>query len=100
MDKHYGSIEKTLWTLVGSVTGGYDWVPIAEPMAEVGPQYVFAFLLYISFVLLGLLNILNGIFVNAALQSSAMNRELAIDAAVKRRKHMIEELVNLLLEAN
>jgi hypothetical protein len=95
----YGSIPVTLHTLFAAVTGGYDWADVAATLEEVGPFYRIAFVCYVSFVLLGLMNILNGVFVNAALQSSAMNRELAIDAAVKRRNHMISEMVAIFLEA-
>lgn len=100
LDKYYGSLDKTFWTLIGSVTGGYDWAIVAEPICAIGFTYVFFFLLYISFVMLGLLNILNGIFVNAALQSSAMNRELAIDSVIVKRESMIEDMVALFLEAD
>lgn len=64
----------TFWTLFAAVTGGYDWAEVSEPLLQLGGLYRFCFLLYVSSVLLGLLNILNGVFVNAALQSSAMNR--------------------------
>jgi len=100
VEKYYGSLDRTLWTLICCVTGGYDWGPVSKAVTEVGPFYVFFFLLYISFVLLGLLNILNGIFVNAALQSSAMNRELAIDSHMAKRETMIEDMVALFLEAD
>lgn len=100
MDMYYGSLDKTFWTLICSVTGGYDWAYTADPIARIGGGYVFAFLLYISFVLLGLLNILNGIFVNAALQASLMNRELATDCVISKRETMIEDMVALFIEAD
>jgi len=100
MDKYYGSLYKSLWTLLCAVTGGYDWATTAEPITHIGYSYIFAFLFYISFVLLGLLNILNGIFVNAALQSSAMNRELVIDSVMAQRESMIADMVSLFLEVD
>lgn len=95
----YGTIEGTIWTLFASVTGGYDWAGPAETLMELGSVYTWCFLLYISFALFVVLNILNGIFVNVALQSSAMNRQLAIDAAMKKRESMISEMVDIFLEA-
>merc|ERR1719326_2475212 len=79
LSRHWGSLDKSLWTLVGAVTGGVDWMDVAEPITELGALYVMFFLAYIGFVLFGLLNILNGVFVNAALQASATNRELAVN---------------------
>jgi len=95
----YGSIEDTIWTLFAAVTGGYDWAGPAETLTQMGFLYTLAFLLYISFALFVVLNILNGIFVNVALQSSAMNRQLAIDAAMRKRENMISEMVDIFLEA-
>jgi len=98
--EYYGALDTTLWTLLGAVTGGYDWSDVAEPLVNLGPLYTFFFLLYISFVLFGLLNILNGIFVNAALESSEMNRELQVNRMLSQRDHMVEDMVNIFLEAD
>jgi hypothetical protein len=100
LEENYGSLDKTFWTLIGSVTGGSDWIAMAEPLAAIGPAYRGCFLVYILFVMFALLNILNGIFVNAAMQSSAMNRELAIDTVMTDREDMIEGMVNLFMEAD
>merc|ERR1719359_926876 len=73
---------------------------VAGPITEFGSLYVFFFLSYIAFILFGLLNILNGVFVNAALQASATNRELAVNEILSQQEHMIEDMVNLFLEAD
>lgn len=98
MKENFGTLPRSLWTLFAAVTGGHDWVNISPSITEVGGVYTFALLLYIAFVLLALLNILNGIFVNVAFQCSAMNRELAIDAVMKKREVMVKEMVQLFLE--
>lgn len=95
----YGSGSKSMWTLFGSVTGGIDWKESAAPLVRLGNFYVGMFILYIVFVNLGLLNVLTGLFVHAALQASDMNREFQIDSALQRRKHMVENIAKLLFEA-
>jgi hypothetical protein len=100
MKKYYGTFGQTFWTLICAVSAGYDWGPVSNPVTHCGWLYTILFLAYISFVLLGLMNILNGIFVNAALQSSAMNRELAADQVMAKRDAMIQDMVGLFLEAD
>merc|ERR1712061_293804 len=69
-------------------------------MGELGLIYVIGFFLYVVFVLFGLMNILTGIFVNAATQAAQMNREIAIDNAMANKTKLTRELVNLFLECD
>merc|ERR1712217_407748 len=98
LERHFGSMAATFWTLIGMVSGGVDWLDVSMPIRELGPIYVISLISYISFVLLGLMNILTGIFVNAAHQACALNREIAIDATISERKAIIGELMRLFLE--
>jgi len=100
LDLYWGSLDKSFWTLIGAVTGGHDWIPVAEPIVEFGPVYVFFFLSYIAFILFGLLNIMNGVFVNAAMQANNANRELAVNEIMNQQEHMTEGMVSLFLEAD
>jgi voltage-gated sodium channel len=100
MEEFYGSMGATLWTLLGAVTGGYDWADVAQPIAAIGPFYKLGFLVYILFVFFALLNVLTGIFVNVAMDSCAMNREIAIDAAITNKENIVKEVVDLFQEAD
>jgi len=100
MQENFGNMEKTLWTLIGCVSGGYDWAQMAKPIVAIGRFYKFAFLMYVLFVLFALLNILTGIFVNVAIDSCKMNREIAIDVAITNKESIIKEMVDLFHEAD
>jgi len=80
------------------VSGGVDWLDVSIPIRELGPFYVISLISYITFVLLGLMNILTGIFVSAAHQACSLNREIAIDATISERKAIVGELMRLFLE--
>jgi voltage-gated sodium channel len=96
----YGTVSETMWTLVAAITGGVDWMDVARPIMKAGYVYKVYFLCFILFVTIGLLNILTGIFVNCAMQASAMNREIAIDEAIANRDSIVKEVVELFLEAD
>jgi hypothetical protein len=100
MKELYGTVPRTTWTLIAAVSGGYDWMDVAEPILEVGWLYKCYFLFYILFVTVGLLNVLTGTFVNAALQSAAMNREIALEEAISKRDSIVKEVIDLFLEAD
>merc|ERR1712232_266251 len=53
-----------------------------------------------GFVTFGVLNVLTGIFVHVAMQSSVMNREIAIDEAISNRDSIVKEVIELFLEAD
>merc|ERR1719277_2551075 len=66
----YGSFGKALLTLFRAISGGDDWSTLAAPIAKVGPLYEAAWVVYISFMVFGMLNILTGIFVDSAMKAA------------------------------
>merc|ERR1712226_36382 len=100
LEQYYGSLEKTLWTLISAVSGGADWNDVSEPIYETGVAYKYYFLFYVLFVTFGVLNVLTGIFVHVAMQSSLMNREIAIDEAISNRDSIVKEVIELFLDAD
>merc|ERR1712151_1494037 len=75
--ERFGTLHDSMWALIGMISGGVDWLTIAAPVRDLGWAYSVAFMGYICFVFFGLMNLLTGIFVNAATQSSVLNREIA-----------------------
>jgi hypothetical protein len=100
LELHYGSLEKTIWTLVSAVTGGVDWNDVSKPLEVTYGYYKYYFLFYVLFMIMCLLNVLTGIFVNVAMQATSMNREIAIDEAIQNRDSIVKEVVELFVEAD
>ena len=100
MERFYGTMEDSIWTLFAAVTGGIDWAEVSKPIGYLGSFYKYVFLLYLLFVLFALMNILTGIFVHVAIDSCKMNREIAIEAAIANKEMLIKEIVQLFHEAD
>jgi len=68
MEVHFGSLYETMVSLVCSVTGGNDYMQYAEflRMCEPTEVYFIIFMFYILFTVVGLLNVVTGIFVDSA----------------------------------
>jgi len=69
-DVHYnfGTLYETMVSLFSAVTGGNDWMGYGELIRRIrhGEIYFFIFLFYIGFSMIGLLNVVTGIFVDSA----------------------------------
>eukprot|EP00747_Dinoflagellata_sp_TGD_P084127 gnl/TRDRNA2_/TRDRNA2_162392_c0_seq2.p1 gnl/TRDRNA2_/TRDRNA2_162392_c0~~gnl/TRDRNA2_/TRDRNA2_162392_c0_seq2.p1 ORF type:complete len:249 (-),score=65.01 gnl/TRDRNA2_/TRDRNA2_162392_c0_seq2:71-817(-) len=63
----WGSVSGAMITLYMAITGGNDWADLAEPLKHAGLHYYGLFLFYIAFLTFAVLNVLTGIFVDAAM---------------------------------
>jgi len=98
MDELFGSFPKAVYSLVQAISGGNDWGYFAEPLVEVSWVYAVGFSLFISFVTLGMMNILIGIFVENAQQYSSLDRDLVIQEEMHQRKSYMNQLRELFNE--
>lgn len=65
---YFGNLYLTMVTLFASITGGDDWMTAAKHLRllDAGEFYFVVYCCFIFFSLIGLLNVVNGIFVDSA----------------------------------
>lgn len=84
---HWNSVLESMCTLFKSTTGGNDWSDLAQPIrvASASSHHLFylLFLLYIIFFIVALLNILTGMFVDAAVKVGDRDNEEMVDLAIE-----------------
>jgi len=73
---NYGSLAKALLSLFMGISGGVDWIELHQPLAEIHWSYGIVFLVYIFFMIFGVLNVVMATFVDSASQISRRDREL------------------------
>jgi len=88
----YGSIERTMMTLFMTVSGGLEWREAARPIAQVGWFYGLLWVAYIAFMVFGMLNVLTGIFVDAAIQAMMNDRDNLIQTQLEERNSLINTI--------
>jgi len=82
LSQYWGSMYKSMLTLYMATTGGEDWAPMASPLVAAGDGYYYLFLFYISFLSMAILNVVMGLFVDAAMKATEKDRiELIKEAA-------------------
>lgn len=60
----FGSLGDAMLSLLAAVTGGQDWLEIKKPLDEVGVMYGAAFIVYLLFITVGVMNVLTGVFLS------------------------------------
>merc|ERR1712032_383894 len=100
MNEHYGSVRSTLWTLMAAISGGDDWVTLQAPLEPLVIVHRGLFLVYIFVVVFGLLSILTGVFVHAAMKSSEMCRDIAIENTIQSKDKLVNDIVRAFHEAD
>jgi len=81
---YYGSLGDTILSVYKAVTGGVDWGDILEPLRErISIWTVPAFMMYIAFVMLCVLNVITGVFVESALATAKRDRASVMVSNVK-----------------
>jgi voltage-gated sodium channel len=66
MKTNFGSVFEAMVSLFCAVTGGNDWMMYGELLRHLGEQYFLLFMFYVYFIVIGLLNVVTGIFVDSA----------------------------------
>ncbi|CAE7239199.1 CACNA1B, partial [Symbiodinium necroappetens] len=62
---YYSSFPMASFSLFMAITGGDDWWNLVRPLLEISEVYAVLFVLYISLMVLGVMNIITGIFVES-----------------------------------
>merc|ERR1719313_1458146 len=68
LEAYYGTLSRTLLSLFEAISGGIDWDTLVTPLIqEIHPIMGLIFSFYIAFAVLAMLNVVTGVFVEAAL---------------------------------
>merc|ERR1712151_68990 len=77
LQKYFGNLALTILSLCQAMSGGVDWGNLAGPlMVEISPWMGVVFTGYIVIALLALMNVVTGVFLQTALQSSRAEEDM------------------------
>eukprot|EP00929_Paragymnodinium_shiwhaense_P070327 TRINITY_DN35622_c0_g1_i2.p1 TRINITY_DN35622_c0_g1~~TRINITY_DN35622_c0_g1_i2.p1 ORF type:complete len:554 (+),score=97.71 TRINITY_DN35622_c0_g1_i2:190-1851(+) len=72
----WGSLGRSMLSLFEAICGGCDWDELLAPLFDVSPMLVLVFLLYIAFLLIAVMNIITGIFVDSAIRQTVRAKDV------------------------
>merc|ERR1719433_1732829 len=79
-------------SLFMAISGGMDWKDMAVPVTDYSDWYIGIFIVYISFVIFGVLNILTAIFVESSRRIANVDRDLVVQEHMMNEKRTIKTL--------
>jgi hypothetical protein len=82
-----------------AMTGGEDWANILHSLDPLPSEYRRLFIVFVTFAILALMNVVTAVFVGTAMQRSQTDRELVIQQELENKdefvsvlQHVFEEL--------
>jgi len=95
----FSTFARTMLTLFASVLGGEDWLKILITMMnESYSVSIIVFVMYMTFMILGILNIITGIFVESTLAIAHLDKEVVTQAEIERKVYYTQALRQLFVE--
>eukprot|EP00927_Polykrikos_kofoidii_P059900 TRINITY_DN55003_c0_g1_i1.p1 TRINITY_DN55003_c0_g1~~TRINITY_DN55003_c0_g1_i1.p1 ORF type:complete len:724 (-),score=105.04 TRINITY_DN55003_c0_g1_i1:139-2310(-) len=94
----FGSVLATVSTLFQAIVGGIDWGSVLEGLKCVGPAYVVLFHFYIAVTSMIVLNVVNGIFVQSAIESAQCDSEQVLAHQIAEKHLYVERMKELFRE--
>jgi len=94
----FHSLPMALLTLCMAITGGVNWWTLMEAFLDFSPFCAAVFLVYIALMVLALLNIVTGIFVNDSIEVAQSDRELRTISLLHRNAETINRLKEMFRE--
>jgi hypothetical protein len=98
MEKYFPSMVTAMYTLIGSITGGVDWMEAAAPLWNIGAFYGLAFVLFVLVSVLGILNVVTSMFVERASNMKKTDRDFAIADQLHTMRSDLKETLALFQE--
>jgi len=92
----YSSLPQTMFALLVAISGGTDWIEIMSPVQNISWPYQVTFTFYVLFVVVGVLNVLTGIFLESAAEFH--DRDLTVQAEIDRLDSFVQEMLDLFSE--
>jgi hypothetical protein len=94
----YRSLPQTMFSLLAAISGGTDWLDIMTPVKRISWTYQMVFSFYVVFVVIGVVNVLTGVFLESA--AEYRDRDLTVAAQMEHLDSFVGEMLELFYEFN
>lgn len=88
----FGSLGRTLYTLLLSILGGVSWHLVCDLLLEIDILSASLLLFYIMFTMFSVLNVITGVFVDTAIQTSNSQRDIQIEREMELKDSFLKSL--------
>lgn len=94
LKKFFGTLWPSFLSLYQAMSGGNDWGQYYDALDSMkgNSLYVFLFLIYITFQVFAVVNIVTGVFVDSAMQSGRADHDVVVHEELENKKEYLQSL--------
>merc|ERR1719362_24234 len=100
LETYYGRFDLTMLSLWMAVSGGADWRDVQQPLANIDSAVGLLFLVYIFVMMLGMFNVLVGIFCDRAFEANRLDRDFMMHQENEEMRAFMSDVMQMFLEAD
>lgn len=97
-DYYWSSISMSMLTLFMSTTGGVDWEDALDPLMKISLIAVGCLVVYITITFFAIVNVITGVFVTTAMETTAADKDLMVMKQLQRKNVQVDDLKSLFAE--
>eukprot|EP00931_Biecheleriopsis_adriatica_P042327 TRINITY_DN24120_c0_g2_i2.p1 TRINITY_DN24120_c0_g2~~TRINITY_DN24120_c0_g2_i2.p1 ORF type:complete len:330 (-),score=45.54 TRINITY_DN24120_c0_g2_i2:12-902(-) len=90
----FGNVWRTAYTLYAVALGGVNWSTVCNPLFQTGGLLPALLLCYVTFMILAMLNVVAGLFVENSLRFAESQRSIAVMNEVERAREYTSRLMD------
>jgi len=90
--RYFGSLDMAVLSLFESMAGGISWGELVDVLRPLPGIYIAIFLVFLSFVLFAVVNIVTGIFVETAMQSGTQDRDTVVQEELVQKQVYVAKI--------
>ncbi|CAE7224670.1 scn4ab [Symbiodinium pilosum] len=88
----FGSLGSTVYTLMLSILGGVSWHIVCDLLFKIDILSAALLLFYIMFTIFSVLNVITGVFVDSAIQTTNSQRDIQIERELELKDSFLKSL--------
>jgi hypothetical protein len=92
IEKHWGSLEKSIVTLYASCTGGVSWIELVEELGSTERLLYWLFLLYVAFFMFVIANTLTSLLLESTIQNATRDQQSVMQDAIAKKEQYIRQI--------
>ncbi|CAE7463063.1 NaCP60E [Symbiodinium natans] len=75
LESHFGTLSRSVNTLLRAILGGEDWWIAADALQKIGTLWEWIFNFYVCFCTFAVLNVMTGVFCNSAIKAAERDHD-------------------------
>lgn len=99
-DDYWGTFPRTLQSMMMALTGGQDWNLIVGPLEDLHMLVAAWFYFYIVVTVLGVMNVVTGLFVDRAMDIQQQDRDTQVKEQIDQEDALVKDLRKIFHEAD